>query len=88
MKKHILILAGLALAAAGCADTRQGRLEMDYGTSQRLAVFNQALDPGAERNLDPVTGLDGQAGAEVMKKYRESFEVEKHPSTININVGL
>jgi len=61
MKKALWITAsliGTALLISGCAPSR---LEMDYGTSQKLAKFNQTLNPEAEKNLDPVVGMDGQA---------------------------
>jgi hypothetical protein len=47
---------------------------MDYGTSHRLQVFNQTLDPAAEKNLTPVYGMDGQAADKALQKYRKAFE--------------
>jgi len=80
------ILAGAALLG-GCSDTRQTRLEGDFGTSHRLAAFNQTLNAEAEKNLQPVEGLDGQAATKNMNKYRESFGREKQPTTYTINIG-
>ena len=89
MKKYAAVvgmMAGLALLA-GCSSTRQTRLEGDFGTSKRLAVFNQVLHPEAEQNLKPVEGLDGAASAKNMNKYRESFASEMQPTTYTINIG-
>jgi len=74
MKKAIWILAsfiGASLLISGCAPSR---VEMDYGTSFKLAKFNQTLDPAAEKNLEPVYGLDSEAAQKVMEKYRKDFE--------------
>jgi len=74
MKKALWITAsliGTALLISGCAPSR---LEMDYGTSQKLAKFNQTLNPEAEKNLDPVVGMDGQAAQKVVEKYHKDFE--------------
>lgn len=79
-------LAGIALLA-GCADSRVTRHEADFGTSQKLAIYNQILNPAAEENLDPVEGLDGQAAAETIDKYRDSFGSTKQPTNYTINIG-
>jgi len=52
---------------------------MDYGTSHKLAKFNQTLNPGAEKNLEPVTGFDGGAAQATIGKYHKGFE-EKTPA--------
>jgi PBP1b-binding outer membrane lipoprotein LpoB len=62
----------LALILIGCATP--SRVEMDYGNSFRMAVKNQTLNPGAEKNLAPVTGFDEQAAQITMEKYRKDFE--------------
>ena len=51
-------LAGIFLLVVSCTASR---VEMDYGTSYKLAKFNQTLNPQAEENLEPVTGFDGGA---------------------------
>jgi len=76
MKKNIIITAiASMLLIAGCGMTR---LERDYGTSYRLARFNQTLDPEAEKNLKPVTGMSGPASQLVIERYYKDFE--KHPA--------
>ena len=56
---------------AGCA--HYGALEEDYGKSFNTAKYGQILNPGASKNLEPVTGLNGKATEAVMKKYVDSF---------------
>ena len=76
MVKGIFPLIGLAvtifLISTGCAGPT--RLAMDYGTSHRLASFNQILDPGAEKNLEPVLDFDGEAAQATIDRYRRGFE--------------
>ena len=79
-------LAGIALLA-GCADSRVTRQEADFGTSQKLAIYNQVLNPAAEENLDPIEGLDGQAAVETIDKYRETFSATKQQTNYTINIG-
>jgi type IV pilus biogenesis protein CpaD/CtpE len=87
--RTLAVLAGLgaALLLTGCADTRQTRVERDMGTSQRLAVFNQTLNPEAGKNLEPVEGIDSQAADRVMDKYRTSFEKPAKAGDVTINIG-
>ncbi len=60
----------IVLFAAGC---HYGALTKDYGKSYDMAKYGQILNPEASKNLKPVTGLNGQAETEVMKKYIDSF---------------
>lgn len=77
MRTRRVFLFGLAglfmLMGSGCADAPT-TLNPDYGMAYGLAVHNQVLNPDAASNLQPVTGLDGQASANVMIRYRKSFE--------------
>lgn len=56
---------------AGCA--HYGALEDDFGKSFKTAKYGQILNPGASKNLAPVTGLNGKATEAVMQKYIDSF---------------
>jgi hypothetical protein len=58
------------LITAGC---HYGALTKDYGNSYNMAKSSQILNPGASKNLKPVTGLPGTAADVAMKKYAESF---------------
>ncbi len=75
-----LLLGGLvvgALLTAGCSSQEtMSRMKTDYGTSYQLAKYNQILNPGAEKNLDPVYGFDGKAARETIEKYEKSFQRE------------
>jgi PBP1b-binding outer membrane lipoprotein LpoB len=70
---YIVALGMTALFLTGCA-TEPSRVEMDYGTSYKLAKYNQTLNPDAEKNLEPVTGIDGQVGEKIIEKYNKGFE--------------
>ena len=67
----IVSLALVTLFLAGCATNR---VEMDFGTSYKLAKFNQTLDPDAEKDLEPVYGIDGRAAGNTLEQYYKSFE--------------
>ena len=78
----LMLLLAFSLLSIGCTGPNQNtvsldpptRLEMDYGTSFNLMKFNQIANPEAEKNLEPVTGFDGQAAKVTLDKYRKDFE--------------
>ena len=79
MKKKIAVImaAGAmvtALSLAGCA-RGPTRVEMEYGVSYRTALMSQTLDPHAEKNLEPVYGLQGPAAELAAQRYRRSFAI-------------
>lgn len=85
-KGFLLIgLVGIFLISVSCAGPT--RLEMDYGTSYKLAKFNQILDPAAEKNCTPVTGLDGRAAQGMVEKYRKGFEEKAPPPPLTLSIG-
>ena len=58
----------------GCGSTsRLDKLDENWGRSLEEAKTNQILNIEAQKNLDPVVGLDAKSGEKVMKAYRESF---------------
>lgn len=69
----------------GCCDAT--RVAVDFGTSHRLAKFNQIYNPDAEKNLEPVTGLDGGTIEVIKGKYEKGFEKETLRPVYNVNVG-
>jgi hypothetical protein len=91
----ILLIIAFSLLSIGCAGLEQGkvtlsppsRLEMDYGTSFNLMKFNQIANPEAEKNLEPVTGFDGQAAKATLDKYRKDFEKPAEPPTYTLSIG-
>ena len=85
MRTHrvfLFALAGLFLLMGGGCAPAPTTLGPDYGMAYGLAVHNQVLNPDAASNLQPVTGLDGQASANVMTRYRKSFAEPAPPPTI------
>lgn len=87
-KGFVLIgLIAMFLISAGCAGMKQSRLEMDYGTSLKLARFNQILNPEAEKNLEPVYGFDGQAAKAAIEKYRKGFEKPAKEPAFTIGIA-
>jgi hypothetical protein len=85
-KRHYLLvgLVVMFLISTGCVASR---VEMDYGTSFKLAKFNQTLNPEAHKNLEPVTGFDGEAGQTAMGKYRKGFEEKTSAPVYSISIG-
>ncbi len=56
------------------ACTHLSRLDKDHGRSVKQSRVNQVLHPEAEKNPEPVTGLDGKAAQANIEKYRKAFE--------------
>ena len=90
MIRKTFFLIGLAtifLIATGCKEIHKSRLELDYGTSKKLATYNQILNPDAEKNLEPVSGLDGQAAKGSIKKYQDDFKKPTKAPQYSISIG-
>ena len=89
MKTYSLLIGGIAVLVllGGCADSRQTRIQTDFGTSKNLLVLNQTYNPEAEANLDPVTGLDPAAAESTIRLYRASFGKPTQTTTYTINIG-
>ncbi len=86
MKRTWIGLVISSLLAAGCAASTPTRLDMDYGTSCKLAKVNQILNPNAEKNLNPVYSMDGQAVQRAMEKYRKDFEKPPAPPVYTLDI--
>ncbi len=69
--KYLAIVVLILLITAGC--NHYGALTKDYGNSYNMATSGQILNPGASKNMKPVTGLPGTAADAAMKKYGDSF---------------
>ncbi len=74
MRLNVIALIIIIIAVALLGGCATNRLETDFGTSYKLAVMNQTLNPDAEKNLKPVEGLDGQAAQKILEKYHTGFE--------------
>ena len=73
------LIAALSIFS-GCAGTPV--LDRYWGDSLEAAKSNQIQNPEAGKNLEPVTGLDGQVVAElVLPNYRKLFleQVKRRP---------
>jgi hypothetical protein len=68
MKKIIVPAFALAVLAGGCSMSPTP-VELDYGTSTKLATYGQILDPEASGNLEPVTGMSGLVAEGIMQGY-------------------
>ncbi len=89
MRKYMFLIGIIVVFSftIGCA-WQESRVAMDYGTSYQLQKYSQTINPDAEKNLAPVTGLSGQASQNAVEKYQKGFEKQAQTSTsYQINVG-
>jgi hypothetical protein len=72
-------LAVVLLISFGCTSTAflPTPLDENWGRAFEVAKDSQALNPDASQNLDPVTGLDGQAAENDIVKYRKAHAAKK-----------
>jgi hypothetical protein len=84
MKKPIGIFA--VVLAAGCAQTVTPHYDTRFGNAVREASLAMTIDPDAGRRDDIVSGIDGRAAQEGIKRYQNSFK-EPPPVTNVINIG-
>jgi hypothetical protein len=87
MYKKYVVIVGLIVCAVWLSGCASSRLEMDYGTSNKLSKMNQILNPDAEKNLAPVEGLDGQAAQAAVDKYKKSFEKTEAAPAYSFSLG-
>ncbi|MBP1750242.1 MAG: putative exported protein [Deltaproteobacteria bacterium] len=85
--KTIICFMSLTLAVIFLAGCTTSRLETDYGTSYKLARFNQTLDLEAEKNLKPVEGIDGQVSQRIVDRYYQGFE-KPAPAVPSVVLGV
>ncbi len=69
----LLNLLVIVMLLGGCT-VSESRLEKDYGNSHRLAIVNQTLNPEAEKNLEPVDGIDGNTANIIVESFQKGFE--------------
>jgi hypothetical protein len=87
----IFLVAALAFFPA-CSKQYVGAeketmLDRNWGKSVETAKYNQILNPEAGKTVEPVSGMDGEAGEKSVQKYRESFEKEAPQQSYSINLG-
>lgn len=78
----------IVLVMFSCSGTppayKQTLLDRNWGRSYETVRYMQIVDPDAEKNLDPVLGLDGNAANHNVKKYRETFKEKGQKEIVNI----
>jgi len=83
------IVIGLIVALSiflGCAGTPV--LDRYWGDSLEAAKSNQIKNPEASKNLEPVTGLDGQVVADlVVPNYEKLFLEQAKKRPLDFELG-
>lgn len=87
IKRFFFITVGLVVFVSSVSCSTTNRFALDLGSSQQMALSNQILNPDAEENLEPVSGLDGAAASTIMDQYRKGFEKPAATSLYTINLG-
>ena len=71
----------------GSIGQKETMLDKNWGRSFETAKHNQILNPEAEKNLEPVEGLDGQASEGNMEQYIKGFKGKQSKKVYNLNLG-
>ena len=87
VRKYFLFPGVIALLFLLMSCAGPSRLETDFGNSSRLSKINQIYDPEAEKNTEPVVGLDGKAAQANTEKYRKDFEKPAPPAPSALTIG-
>jgi len=82
---YILITTFAIFLISACA--QPSRVDKNYGRSVKDARLNQILDPETEKNLEPVTGLDGKAAQANIEKYWRTFEQARETPQPLVQIG-
>ena len=84
-----MIILGLMVIGtlSGCSTgAYNGVVAEEWGTAYKLSVANQILNPDAEKNLKPVTGMEHKAAENTITKYEKEFERTPQVPTYNLNL--
>jgi hypothetical protein len=86
MLKKSLIIVGIIstvsmVSACSGTDTLSQR---NWGKSYETAAYNQILNPDADKTVNPVDSLDGQAAENDLKRYRDGFKEKKVEQPVNL----
>jgi hypothetical protein len=85
-KKPYSYLFAAALCAgslAGCG-TPTPAYDAQFGSAVKQAILMQTLDPEAAYKRQTVNGIDAQAGAALVGRYREGFARPEPPPAPSI----
>jgi hypothetical protein len=63
-----ILLAGLLSACASTTPNWDAR----FGIDTRMVLAQQVLNPGAARNTDPVSGMDGRSARAAYDRYQKA----------------
>ncbi len=77
---RIIVAVSLVSACSGTETLSQ----RNWGKSYETAVYNQMLNPDADKSLNPVDSLDGQAAENNLQKYRDGFKVKEDKQPVNL----
>jgi hypothetical protein len=84
----IIGIITIVLVMFSCSGTtaahRETLLDRNWGRSYQTAIYNQMVNPDADKNLDPVLDLDGTGAAYNVGKYKESFRKAEQKQIVNI----
>ena len=81
----IITIMSVMLSCSGTTPGhRETLLERNWGRSYETVNYMQLLNPDAEKNLDPVVGLDGNSSDLNVEKYRQSFREDEPQEIVNI----
>ena len=87
IKKFSLFFVCIILLFLGVGCSGPNRLDRDRGNSFHLAIANQTLHPESAKNLEPVTGMDGEAAQTVTERYRKDFEKTAPALPYTLTIG-
>jgi hypothetical protein len=86
----MMTIAGFLIAGCGQNPIQEHPtlLEENWGRSFETMKYNQILNAEADKNLDPVDEMDGEAAKATMDGYKAGFTKKKSAGeTYNINLG-
>jgi len=63
-----ILLAGLLSACASTTPNWDAR----FGIDTRMLLAQQTMNPGAARNTDPVSGMDGRSARTAYERYQKA----------------
>lgn len=85
LKKSLIIIGMLtALSMVSACSGTDTLSQRNWGKSYETAAYNQMLNPDADKTLNPVETLDGQAAENDLARYRESFKVKEEKQPVNL----
>ncbi|MYN30743.1 pilus assembly protein [Duganella levis] len=83
---RLVLLVLAAACVGGCA--LSPRVDQQFGSSVKLALAQQTLNPQARDNRSPVNGLDAQAAKSAYDNYQRSYaSPEQQQNAFTIGVG-